>query len=54
MSSAIEEFQASFTEILSDLKKIDFAGISEVLAGVLAEVSKQLKVVDLKGVLEQW
>jgi len=61
MSSAIEEFQASITEILSDLKKIDFAGISKGLTTVLAETHTvltqtrtTLDSVDLKSVAEQW
>jgi paraquat-inducible protein B len=52
--SAIEEFQASITEILSDLKNIDFGGISKGLTTVLAEIPKNLEGVDLKGVTEQW
>jgi paraquat-inducible protein B len=52
--SAIEEFQASITEILSDLKNIDFGGISKGLTAVLAEIPKHLESVDLKGVTEQW
>jgi paraquat-inducible protein B len=54
VSSAIEEFQASITEILADLKRIDFAGISKGLTTVLAEIPKRLDGVDLKGVTEQW
>jgi paraquat-inducible protein B len=54
VSSAIEEFQASITEILADLKKIDFGGISRGLTTVLAEIPKRLDGVDLKGVTEQW
>ncbi|MGH7957568.1 MAG: MlaD family protein [Opitutaceae bacterium] len=52
--SAIEEFQASITEILADLKKIDFGGISKGLTTVLTEIPKRLDGVDLKGVTEQW
>ena len=52
--SAIEEFQASIADILADLKRIDFAGISKGLTTVLAEVPKHLEGVDLKGVTEQW
>lgn len=52
--SAIVEFQASITEILSNLKKIDFAGISKGLTNLLTEIPKRLDAVDLKGVTEQW
>lgn len=52
--SAIVEFQASVTEILANLKKIDFAGISKGLTTVLADIQKHLAGLDLKGVTEQW
>jgi paraquat-inducible protein B len=52
--SVIEEFQASIAEILTDFKKIDFAGISKGLTTVLAEIPRHLEGVDLKGVSEQW
>jgi paraquat-inducible protein B len=52
--SAITEFQASASEILTSLKGIDFAGISKELAALLAVTRKQLDGVDLKGVTEQW
>lgn len=54
VTSAISEFQASVTEILTNLKKIDFAGISKGLTALLADSRKQLDGVDLKGVTEQW
>lgn len=52
--SAIVEFQASITEILANLKKIDFAGISKGLTALLTDIPKRLDAVDLKGVTEQW
>jgi paraquat-inducible protein B len=52
--SAISEFQASATEILTNLKKIDFAGISKGITSVLATIPRHLEGVDLKGVTEQW
>jgi paraquat-inducible protein B len=52
--SAISEFQASASEILANLKKVDFAGLSRELATLLAETQKHLDGVDLKGVTEQW
>jgi paraquat-inducible protein B len=54
VSSAIEEFQSSVTEILSNLKKIDFGGISRGLTTLLTDVRKQLDGVDIRGVAEQW
>lgn len=52
--SAIVEYQASFTEILASLKKIDFAGISKGLMATLADIRRHLDGIDLKGVTEQW
>jgi paraquat-inducible protein B len=54
VSSAIEEFQSSVTEILANLKKIDFGGISKGLTALLTDVRKHLEGVDFKGVTEQW
>jgi paraquat-inducible protein B len=52
--SAISEFQASASEILANLKKVDFAGLSREMTGLIAEVRKSVDGVDLKGVAEQW
>ena len=54
MPSAISEFQANLTEILNDVKKIDFAGISKEFKGLLADTRTQLNGVDLKGTVAQW
>ncbi|MCX6955805.1 MAG: MlaD family protein [Verrucomicrobia bacterium] len=52
--SAIATFQASASEILANLKKVDFAGLSRELTGLLADARKQLDGLDLKGVAAQW
>jgi paraquat-inducible protein B len=52
--SAIAEFQASLTEILAGLKRIDFAGLSKQLAGLMTDVRQRLDGVDFRGVAEQW
>ncbi|MDO8540094.1 MAG: MlaD family protein [Opitutaceae bacterium] len=52
--SAIVEFQASATEILSKLKRVDFEGITRGLAALVTDARKQLEGVDLKGLTEQW
>ena len=52
--SAISAFQSSASEILANLKKVDFAGLSRELAGLLADARKRLDGVDLRGVTEQW
>jgi paraquat-inducible protein B len=54
MPSAISEFQANLTEILNDVKRIDFAGISTEFKGLLADTRRQLTGVDLKGAVAQW
>ena len=54
LPSAITEFQANLTEILNDVKKIDFAGISTEFKGLLSDTRKQLNGMDLKGTVEQW
>lgn len=54
MPSAISEFQASLSEILSDLKKVDFAGMSTEFKGLLSDTRKQLNGLNLKGTVEQW
>ena len=48
MPSAISEYQASISEILNDLRKVDFAGISKDLKTVLASTNKKINDLDLK------
>ncbi|MDB6094568.1 MAG: Mammalian cell entry related domain protein [Verrucomicrobia bacterium] len=52
--SAISEFQASASEILANLQKVDFAGISMELKSLLATTRRQIDGVDLKGLVTQW
>jgi paraquat-inducible protein B len=52
--SAISEFQASASEILTKVKKIDFAGLSEELKSLVSQTRKQVADIDVKGTLEQW
>lgn len=52
--SAISEFQAGATDIISNLKKIDFAGISKGLTGLLADTRKKIDGVDAKTLVDQW
>ena len=54
MPSAISEFQANLTEILNDVKRIDFAGISNEFKGLLVDSRQQLAGLDLKGTVAQW
>ncbi|NBQ57997.1 MAG: MCE family protein [Opitutaceae bacterium] len=52
--SAISEFQASASEILSKVRKIDFDGLSVELKTLLATTRRQVDGLDLKGVSSQW
>ena len=52
--SAISEFQASASEILSKIRKIDFAGLTGELQKLLADSRRQVEGLDLKGVSSQW
>jgi paraquat-inducible protein B len=51
--SAIAEFQASASEILASLKKVDFAELSKGLTALILDARKQLEGLDLKGAVEQ-
>ena len=52
--SAISEFQGNLTEILNDVKKVDFAGLSVEVKGLISDTRRQLNGVDLKGTVAQW
>lgn len=52
--SAISEFQASVSEILASVKKVDFAGLGKELAALMAEARQKMEGVDLKGMTDQW
>ena len=52
--SAISEFQASLTEILTNLKRVDFAGLSREMNGLLADTRKQISGLELTKLSEEW
>ncbi|MDE3084619.1 MAG: MCE family protein [Verrucomicrobiota bacterium] len=54
LPSAISEYQASLTEILSNLKKIDFAGMAVDVKRLLSDAEKQINGADVKGLIVQW
>lgn len=54
LPSAISAFQASASEILAKVRKIDFAGLSEELKGLVAQTRKQVAGIDVRGVVDQW
>ena len=52
--SAISEFQASLTEILSNLKHVDFPGLSREMTGLLVETRKQISGLNLAKLSSEW
>jgi len=52
--SAISEFQASLTEILANLRRVDFAGLSREMNGLLADTRKQVAGLDLAKLSSEW
>ena len=52
--STISEYQASLTEILSDLKRVDFAGLSRNLNTMLVTANQKLQAVDTARLSERW
>lgn len=54
MPSAISEYQESLSEILSDLKKVDFAGISRETKALLATANTKIGEADVKGLSERF
>lgn len=54
VQSPISGFQNSLTEILNNLKKIDFGGLSQGFTALMADAQKKLDAVDLQGAVEQW
>lgn len=52
--SAVSEILAGASEILANVRKIDFAGLVRTLNGLMTDARKQLDGLDLKAVVEQW
>lgn len=52
--SAISEFQANLTEILNDVKKIDFSGISREVHGLIADTRKKINAMDTAALTAEW
>ena len=52
--STISEYQASLTEILSDLKRVDFAGLSRNLNATLTTANQKLQGIDTVRLTEHW
>ncbi len=52
--SAISEYQASLSEILSDLKRVDFAGLSRRLTVLLNTANEKLQGMDTARLSAHW
>lgn len=52
--SAISEFQASLTEILTSLKRVDFAGLSHEMNGLLVDTRREIKSLELAKLSAEW
>ena len=52
--STISEYQASLTEILSGLKRVDFAGLSRNLDATLVTANQKLQGIDTARLSEHW
>jgi paraquat-inducible protein B len=52
--STISEFQASITEILTRIKRIDFEGLVSDVKSLLTDTRRQVNGMDLKGLVAQW
>ncbi|MFM8335731.1 MAG: MlaD family protein [Opitutaceae bacterium] len=54
LPSAISAFQASASEILSKIKRIDFAGLSDEVKALVAQTRRQVAGIDVRGTVDQW
>jgi paraquat-inducible protein B len=52
--SAISEYQASLSVILSDLKKVDFAGLSKEVKSLLVDARRQVNKIEVKELIAEW
>jgi paraquat-inducible protein B len=52
--SAIAEFQANLTEILNDMKRINFSRIAGEIEGLLVDTRRQVNAADLAAVSRDW
>lgn len=52
--SAISEYQASLSEILADLRKVDFAGLSKEAHQLLVDARRQVNKVEVKELIAEW
>jgi paraquat-inducible protein B len=54
LPSSIAELQSNLSGILTDLNKIDFAGLGREAQGLLVDTRRQLNRTDLPALVDQW
>lgn len=54
VGSAIAEFQANLTEILNNVKRIDFESLAKELNGILVDTRRQINAADIASVSREW
>jgi paraquat-inducible protein B len=54
MPSAIAEAQASVTEILANLRRVDFPGLSKDIRALLVDTRAKVNTIDLTAVTAEW
>jgi paraquat-inducible protein B len=54
MPSAFAEAQASVTEILANLKRVDFPGLSKDIRALLVDTRAKVNTIDLTAVTVEW
>ena len=54
LPSAISEYQASLSQILSDLRKVDFAALSKEARGLLVDARRQINKLEVKDLIAEW
>jgi paraquat-inducible protein B len=54
LPSAISAFQASASEILSKIKRVDFNGLTEELKALASQTRRQMAEVDVRATVDQW
>ena len=52
--STISEFQASLTDILTKLQKVDLVGLSTDAAALIADARRQINALDLRPLVAEW
>ena len=52
--SAIAEFQASLTEILASVKRVDFPGLATEFRGLLTDTRRQVNSLDFAPLVTEW